>query len=94
MTLALATRGYLCNPRSILVPVQAPEPPRLVGVAEQAPDVTNVSTKRRSPPIIINAKRKEPEIRGATESPPTQPVKPPTVRGVSQAPSIRKVKKD
>lgn len=94
MTLALASRGYLCHPRSILVPVPAPEPPRVIGVAEQAPDVTNVATKQRKPPIIINAKRKEPEIRGATESPPTQPVKPPTVRGVSQTPSIRKVEKD
>jgi hypothetical protein len=63
-------------------------------VVEQSPDVTKVVTKRRRPPIIIDAKRKSPEIRGATESPPATSVQPPTVRGVKQAPSIRKVKKD
>lgn len=94
MTLALATRGYLCHPRSILVPVPAPEPPQLTGVAEQTPDLTGVVTKRRRPPIVISAKRKAPEIRGAVESPPEQPARAPTVRGVSQVPSIRKVKKD
>lgn len=94
MTLALATRGYLCHSRSILVPVPAPEPPRLTGIAGQTPDLTGVATTRRRPPIVISAKRKTPEIVGAVESAPMQPAKPPTVRGVSQVPTIRKVKKD
>lgn len=94
MTLALATRGYICQARQIPVPVVIPGLPT-IDVTEQKPDVTKVLTKRDKAPTIISAKQGKPVIQGATTSAPTPPVPSPSItKAKKQTPTIRRVKKD
>lgn len=90
--LSLATRGYLCSGVQVLTPTI--DPPSL-HVTEEKPSITGARTTQPPAPIITSAQQSTPTIRGATESPPTQPPDAPSItKATVQSPTIRKVKKD
>lgn len=91
MTIALATRGYLCGGFRMDPAI----PPPTMHVSSQEPIISDVRADRGQPPSITSAKMHTPVVRGAETSPPASVPSSPTITGaVSQAPVIRKVKKD
>lgn len=90
MSLALASRGYLCVPRMFLPNVELPTGT----VTEEIPEITKAFITRDTAPSIKNVIVEGPEIRGATTTPgPTEPDPPSIVTATAITPTIRKVKK-
>ena len=89
MTLALATRGYLCHCRIVNVG----EGPAIVAAEEATPVVQGTTMTQSPAPKIRRGKKVEPTIQGAVEEPDPPPAKPPSGKGKKIAPIIRKAKK-
>lgn len=90
MSLALASRGYLCVPLRLLPRVDLPTGT----VTEAVPQIIKVDVTRDRPPIVRRASTPVPEIRGAEKTAdPTAPSSPSITKGTTLVPTIRKVKK-
>jgi hypothetical protein len=92
MSLALASRGYLCTRVNIIAPV---DPPAITSSEVDAPRIGQAGLREDAPPKIVGAATGQPTIRGATED--QQPVttgKPSVTSAATDSPTIRSAKKD
>ena len=92
MTIALATRGYLCFPLRVIPDLGTP---RITAATEDKPGITASAISGEKTPIIIGAATDKPQVGGATVAPAPTPDAAPTITSAKiQTPTIRKAKKD
>jgi len=92
MTIALATRGYLCFPLRIIPDLGTP---RIDAIQDDKPAITASAIDGAKTPSIIGASTATPRIGGATTAPVPVADQAPTITGAKvQTPTIRKAKKD
>lgn len=92
MTLALATRGYLCRH---VVTGPPRDPPSITDVRVDTPSIQTTNFQELSAPSIVAANPGAPMLRGAVQDPqPADPGSPSVVGGASLVPIIRKATKE
>lgn len=92
MSLALATRGYLCPGIRL---VSSYEPPRITATDPVEVGISGARRDGIEPPVFKAGASVKVDVRGATAQPTAQPPDSPSiVGGRKQKPSIRKAKKD
>lgn len=92
MTIALATRGYLCFPLRVIPDLGSPQ---ITGVVEDQPGITGSAVSGAAAPVIVGAAVSKPQIGGATVEAASTPDASPTITSAkTQSPTIRKVQKD
>ena len=89
MTLALASRGYLCLGRKLISTIFGPGP-GIVSSELLSPDITGAAKSLEDTPEILGAGVKEPSATATVVSVPPTPDSPQIVGGDVLTPDIRK----
>ena len=88
MTIALATRGYLCFNRQL--PSVCGPGPTITAIEEIAPDISGGAVVAEEGPDIAGGDILTPDISGAAEEPQPQPVEGPVISsGDDMVPTIK-----